>query len=114
MTKLTDERLAALKARYADTDNDVLAKDLGVPVRVIRYQAIRLGLKKRSPYPSKHGPNRQKKGRLPSEIETFMRDNFATTDDMSLARRLGVNDRTVRRWAKVLGLKKCRNNNTTH
>ena len=103
---LTAEQIELLRIRYADTDNDVLAEEFGVPSRMIGYQAVRLGLKKRSPYRPKQGPNKLRNGRLPTEIESFIRDNHAVMDDMSLARRFGVADRTVRRWAKLLGLKR--------
>lgn len=105
---LTTKQIELLRQRYADTDDEVLAKEFGVRPSVIKCHAIRFGLMKRS----KNHPVRRSKvireGIIPPDIEAFMRKYFALTFVRSMAEYLGVCETTVRRWAKRLGLKRSR------
>ena len=117
---MTDEQRAVLMERFAETRTDVLARELGVCYRTLCRWAAELGLTKSQDFRtgisaiggercSEHyGDKHPKPGRpiLDDDMRAYMQQHFATTPNMVLARVLGVNDRTVRRWASALGLKK--------
>ena len=120
MPTLTDEYRRVLKERFADTRTDDLARELGVAYRTLCRWAADMGLEKSSEFReamsaiagntcnkkrARHGRNGKCKvlddGRL-----LLMERYFATTPNKAMARMLGVNDRTVRRWASAMGLRK--------
>lgn len=118
---MTDEQRAALVARFADTRTAELAQEMGVAYRVVCRWAVHLGLKKSKGFSTAMSAiagkqnKTPRKGRKPKEFTTFddnkrayMQKYFATTPNMVLAKILGANDRTIRRWASQLGLKKDR------
>lgn len=118
---LTDEKREMLKARFAETRTAELAQELGVSYRTLCRWAAEMGLEKSQDFrqgmsavaTSKNGKLHVKRKcdswkRDNDAKKTFLRLHFATTPNMVLAKALGVNDRTIRRWAQELGLKKDR------
>ena len=108
--------------RFAETRTDVLAQELGVCYRTLCRWAVELGLAKSQDFRTSisaiggkrcfehYGDKHPKPGRpiLDDDMKAYMRQHFAVVPNMVLARILCVNDRTVRRWASALGLKKDR------
>jgi hypothetical protein len=118
---MTDEQRAVLMARFADTRTAELAQEMGVAYRVVCRWAVYLGLKKSKEFSTAMSALAGKQNKMPckgrkrEERTTFddgkkayMREYFATTPNIVLAKILGANDRTIRRWAAQLGLKKDR------
>lgn len=120
--KMTDEQKAVLLERYADTRTAELAQEFGVGYFTVSRWARVLGLTKSEDfrkgvssvatvgfvkrYGGKVGQSRHIK--LDDVKREYMRKYFATTLTPVLAETMGVNVRTVRRWAKIMGLKKDR------
>lgn len=119
---MTDEQRAVLTARFAETRTAVLAREMGVSYRTACRWAAELGLKKSQEFRTgmsavaKVGFKKRYTEKLPingrsvfdDEKKAYLRQWFATIPNMVLARELGVNDRTIRRWAQSLGLRKDR------
>lgn len=117
--RMTDEQRDAMIARFPETRTEVLAGEFGVCYRTVCRWAVKLGLKKTRRFRTsasaaarkaclKHY-NGQPPKRFQSQVtdnEAFMRQHFATTMNGVLARLLGVNERTIRRWSQDLGLRK--------
>ena len=118
---MTDEQRAELVARFTDTRTAELAQEMGVAYRVVCRWAVHLGLKKSKEFSTAMSAlagkqnEMPRKGRKRKDYTTFdnnkkayMRKYFAMTPNMVLAKALGANDRTIRRWASQLGLAKDR------
>lgn len=117
---MTKEQREVLMERYAVTRTAVLAMELGVDYRTICRWASILGLKKSKDFKSsmsamaalgykrRHAgvPRGRGSTMLNDERMAYLREYFPTTPNKILANSLGVNDRTVRRWASKLGLTK--------
>jgi len=119
--RMTDEQRAVLEARFAETRTEVLAQEMGVSYRVACRWAASLGLKKSKDFSTAMSALARAKNKVPRKGQpigasttfddgkkVYMRKYFATTPNMVLAKILGANDRTIRRWASQLGLKKDR------
>ena len=118
---LTDEQREILKARFAETRTAELAQELGVSYRTLCRWAAEMGLEKSRDFRqgmSAVATSKNEKLHVKRKCDSWKRDNdakktflrlhFATTPNMVLAKALGVNDRTIRRWAQELGLRKDR------
>lgn len=117
--RMTDEQREAMIARFPETRTEILAEEFGVCYRTVCRWAVELGLKKTRRFRTaasaaartvctKHYYGQPPK-RFQSQVtdnEAFMRQHFATTMNGELARLLGVNERTIRRWSQDLGLRK--------
>lgn len=117
--RMTDEQREAMIARFPETRTEVLAGEFGVSYRTVCRWAESLGLKKTRRFRAassaaakkaclKHyygQPPKRGRSQL-TDNEAFMRQHFATTMNGVLARLLGVNERTIRRWSQDLGLRK--------
>lgn len=117
--RMTDEQREAMMARFPETRTEVLAGEFGVSYRTVCRWAVKLGLKKTRRFlaaasaaartvSTKHyygQPPKRGRSQL-TDNEAFMRQHFATTMNDVLARLLGVNERTIRRWSQDLGLRK--------
>lgn len=117
--KLTEERRAVLRARFAETRTAELAREMGVSYRTMCRWAAEMGLEKSRDFRAGMSAIAKSKDRnlhvkrkfgssisFDEEKRTYLRQYFATTPNMVLAGILGVNDRTIRRWARALGLRK--------
>lgn len=117
--RMTDEQKALMMERYADTRTEVLAQQLGVNYRTVCRYAVALGLTKSENFKKMVSKTAGKKGVkkygvaprnyktiFDEEKKSYLQQHFATTPTTVLAAKLGVNDRTVRRWAQSLGLTK--------
>ena len=115
---MTAEQENLLRRRYADTQTDRLAVALGVSYHTVCRWAARLGLKKhedfRQSFSAINGSmernwSHRPKGegvKLSAEVTECLRRHYATTDNRVLAAHFHVNDRTIRRWANRLALRK--------
>ena len=115
---MTAEQENFLRRHYADTRTGWLAAALGVSYRTVCRWAARLGLKKhedfRQGFSAINGSierdwSHRPKGegaKLSAEVTEYLRRHYATTDNRVLAARFHVNDRTIRRWADRLALRK--------
>lgn len=115
---MTAEQENLLRRHYADTRTDRLAAALGVSYRTVCRWAANLGLKKhedfRQGFSAINGSmernwSHRPKGegaKLSTEVTEYLRRHYATTDNRVLAAHFHVNDRTIRRWADRLALRK--------
>jgi len=115
---MTAEQENLLRRHYADTRTDRLAEELGVSYRTVCRWAASLGLKKhedfRQGFSAINGSRERNwshrpKGegaKLSAEVTEYLRRHYATTDNRVLAAHFHVNDRTIRRWADRLALRK--------
>lgn len=115
---MTAEQENLLRRHYADTRTDLLAEELGVSYRTVCRWAASLGLKKhedfRQGFSAINGSmernwSHRPKGegaKLSAEVTEYLRRHYATTDNRVLAAHFHVNDRTIRRWADRLALRK--------
>ena len=115
---MTAEQENLLRRHYADTRTDRLAAALGVSYRTVCRWAAGLGLKKhedfRQSFSAINGSmernwSHHPKGegaKLSAEVTEYLRRHYATTDNRVLADHFHVNDRTIRRWADKLALRK--------
>lgn len=118
-TRMTDEQREAMIARFPETRTEILAEEFGVCYRTVCRWAVELGLKKTRRFRTAASAaartvcTKRYYGQPPkpfqsqmTDNEAFMRQHFATTKNGVLARLLGVNERTIRRWSQDLGLRK--------
>ena len=115
---MTTEQENFLRRHFADTRTDRLAAALGVSYRTVCRWAANLGLKKnedfRRGFSAINGSmerdwSHRPKGegaKLSAEVTEYLRRHYATTDNRVLAAHFHVNDRTIRRWADRLALRK--------
>ena len=117
--KMTDEMAAVIRQRFPYTKTAALARELGVSYRTVCRWAADMGITKTEDFrqgvsgiATRHRKDRygSRKGKprtlLDEGVAAWMRLHYATTPDKEVARLFGVNDRTVRRWAARLGLRK--------
>lgn len=116
--KLTEEQKEVLRERYADTRTQELADLLGVGYYSVCKAAASMGLRKSPAFcaamsanankalMAKYGKRSSKKAVLTEDGEAWLRAHYATEPDVECAKYLGISPRTVRRYAKRLGLKK--------
>ena len=115
---MTAEQENFLRRHFADTRTDLLAEELGVGYRTVCRWAASLGLEKnedfRQGFSAINGSKERNwshrpKGegaKLSAEVTEYLRRHYATTDNRVLAAHFHVNDRTIRRWADRLALRK--------
>lgn len=115
---MTAEQEDLLRRHYADTRTDRLAAALGVSYRTVCRWAANLGLEKnedfRQGFSAINGSMERNwshhlKGagaKLSAEVTEYLCRHYATTDNRVLADHFQVNDRTIRRWADRLALRK--------
>lgn len=115
---MTAEQENLLRRHFADTRTALLAEELGVNYRTVCRWAANLGLKKnedfRQGFSAINGSmerdwSHRPKGegvKLSAEVTEYLHRHYATTDNRVLAAHFHVNDRTIRRWADRLALRK--------
>lgn len=115
---MTAEQENLLRRHYADTRTDRLAAALGVSYRTVCRWASNLGLKKHEDFRQgisaiagsrerdwSHRPKGEG-AKLSAEVTEYLRRHYTTTDNRVLSAHFHVNDRTIRRWADRLALRK--------
>lgn len=117
---MTDDQRKILTKRFADTPTTVLASEMGVSYRTVCRWAAGLGLAKSKGFAAsmsatagkKHSSiygscwQLRKKPVFTDGKKTYLQERFAATPNAVLAAELGVNERTIRRWASELRLTK--------
>lgn len=100
-----------IKQDFPDRPTEEMAQDMDLNYYTVSRRATRLGVGKSSAFMhtswkkggSKKGCKRDKRTE-PSD--TYLREHFANTKNETLAARFGVDVKTIRRWARRLGLVK--------
>lgn len=111
---MTNEQENLMRQHFADTRTDRLAAELGVSYRTVCRWAASLGLRKNKDFRQAFSAINGRKmhswsyhgTKFSAEVTAFLRRHYATTDNRVLAAHFHVNDRTIRRWAVRLGLRK--------
>lgn len=114
-TKLHRQHNEKIKAEYPERRGADLAVETGLNYYTVVRKANRMGVGKSPSFMhqswvrgAKHGwkiKGEQRKA-LMRQYDEYMRAHFATTKNLELARLFGVDEKTVRRWARRLGLQK--------
>lgn len=103
-----------IKAEYAGRRTADLADEVERNYYTVSRKAKRLGVGKTDAFMrsswqkgskpwTMHGEERR---RFKTDADAYMREHFADTDNATLAAHFGVDVKTVRRWARRLGLQK--------
>ena len=101
-----------IKAEYPDRPTEAMAEELDMNYYTVSRKAKRLGVSKSETFMHaswKKGGNkngRNVKAELREAIVKYMQAHFADTRNEDLARLFSVDVKTVRRWARRLGLVK--------
>ena len=103
-----------LRRDYADRPNADMAGEHGVDYYTVSRRASRLALSKSEAFMHSSWKKGSKPWKVKGEArkpyvkaaDEYMRAHFATTSNAELARLFGVDVKTVRRWARRLGLQK--------
>lgn len=103
-----------MRRDYADRPNADMAGEHGVDYYTVSRRATRLGLSKSEAFMHASWKKGAKPWKVKGEAkqtlmkahDEYMRAHFATTKNDELARLFGVDVKTVRRWARRLGLQK--------
>ena len=100
-----------IKAEFAERPTEAIAEEMGVNYYTVARRAARLGIGKsdafmRESWKKGGGRNGCKRVKSNEESYSYLRAHFADTKNEDLARHLGVDVKTVRRWARRLGLVK--------
>lgn len=103
-----------MRREYPDRRNADMAAEQGVDYYTVSRRAARLGIQKSESFMHSSWQKGSKawtiKGEARKEFrgrcDEYMRAHFATTPNEQLARLFGVDVKTVRRWARRLGLQK--------
>ena len=114
----TDEIVAIIRHKFPYTKTEELASELGVSYRTVCRLAAKNGVRKtedfRKGLSSIAAIQRQRRYGCQTRqvfdegIAAWMYKHYTTTPDKQAAEIFNVNDRTVRRWAARLGLRKDR------
>ena len=109
--KWQNQQNEKIKAEFAERPTEAIAEEMGVNYYTVARRAARLGIGKSDAFMRKSwkkGGTRKGCKRVKSneESDNYLRAHFADTKNEDLARHLGVDVKTVRRWARRLGLVK--------
>ena len=106
-----------IRAGFPDRPTEALAGETGLNYYTVSRKATRMGVGKSAAFMHaswKKGSNRKggwkdgvTRARNREAADAYMREHFADTRNADLAVHLGVDVKTVRRWARRLGLTKC-------
>ena len=105
-----------IKAEFPDRPTAVLAEECDVNYYTVSRRATRLGVSKSPVFMHsswKKGSNKKGGWKIAGEraknieaVDAYMQEHFANTKNETLAEHFGVDVKTVRRWARRLGLMK--------
>lgn len=97
-----------IKEKYPDTPTADIAGECDLNYYTVSRKAKRLGTGKTKDFMRAHwalGDRRKCKADKTVAWE-YLRDNFSDTSNAELAKQLGADVKTIRRWARKLGLEK--------
>lgn len=105
-----------IRREYPDRPTEAMAKEMEVNYYTLSHRATRLGVSKSAEFMHTSWKKGSKKkggwkdaGERGKRIETadkYMQEHFAHTKNETLAAHFGVDVKTIRRWARRLGLVK--------
>lgn len=98
----------AIKKDFSDRLTEDMADEYGVNYYTVSRRATRLGVAKSDAFMRTHwvAGDRKGKRKIKESSDEYMKAHFADTANDELARLFGVDVKTVRRWARRLGLVK--------
>lgn len=110
-TSWINQHAEKIKAEYPDRPTEALAQEMDVNYYTVSRRATRLGVGKSAAFMHtswKKGGGRKgcKAAKYAEPSDAYMQEHFATTKNETLAKHFGVDVKTVRRWARRLGLVK--------
>lgn len=100
-----------VRQEYPDRPTEAMAQEMDVNYYTVSRRATRLGVGKSSAFMHaswKKGGGKKgcKAAKKTEPSDAYLQKHFATTNNETLARHFGVDVKTVRRWARRLGLVK--------
>lgn len=99
-----------IKAGFPDRPTAAMAQEMNVNYYTVSRRATRLGVGKSETFMHTSWGKGSKKGRKhvksTEASDVYLQEHFATTKNETLAKHFGVDVKTVRRWARRLGLMK--------
>lgn len=97
-----------IRQEYPDRKTGEMAQEMDVNYYTVSRRATRLGVSKseRFMHTSWKKGGGYKYSKYTEQSEAYMKEHFADTSNEDLAKRFGVDVKTVRRWARRLGLVK--------
>jgi len=109
INKHRERMLSAIRSEYADNPTSDVAEQTCANYYTVSRAAGKLGIKKTKSYMRKRWStgNRTSIGKERRQrIEEYLRQHFSDTRNSDLAEALGIDPKTVRRYARRLGLVK--------
>lgn len=100
-----------IRQDFPDRPTEAMAQEMHLNYYTVSRRATRLGVGKSAAFMHtswKKGGNKKgcKRGKRTEPSDTYLREHFANTKNETLAARFGVDVKTIRRWARKLGLVK--------
>ena len=103
-----------IKSKYRDRATDDLADEYGLNYYTVSRRATRLGVAKSDEFMRLSWKKGRRKWKIKGEerkqykdsADTYLKEHFHDTSNEELATLFGVDVKTVRRWARRLGLRK--------
>lgn len=107
----TNERLRIVRERYADADNEDLAREIGCTVCALQMQASKIGVRKSSiargnAMRKSIGKRQCIKGGWTEDKVRLLEERYADADNGALALELGITRKALVYRASLLGLRK--------
>ena len=106
-----NQQAEKIKAEYPDRPTEAMAQEMDVNYYTVSRRATRLGVGKSAKFMHtswKKGGGRKgcKAAKYTEPSDAYLREHFADTKNEDLAKHFGVDVKTIRRWARRLGLVK--------
>ena len=100
-----------IKSEYPERPTEAMAEEMGVNYYTVSRRATSLGMSKSAAFMHtswKKGGGKKgcKAAKKTEPSDAYLQEHFATTRNEELAKRFGVDVKTIRRWARRLGLTK--------
>lgn len=115
-TRWLNQNAEKIKAEYPDRPTEAMAQEMDVNYYTVSRRATRLGVGKSEAFMHtswKKGSSKKGGWKKTTEREKvceakdkYLQEHFATTKNETLAKHFGVDVKTIRRWARRLGLVK--------
>lgn len=98
-----------IRKDFPDRLTEDMAGEIGVSYYTVSRRATRLGVSKSQKFMHMRwasGDHKGRRGKFNGSADEYMREHFCNTSNAEIAKALGVDTKTVRRWARKLGLQK--------
>lgn len=115
-TSWINQHAEKIKAEYPDRPTEAMAQEMDVNYYTVSRRATSLGMEKSKSFmhtswkkgSAKKGgwKKRAERAKLIETADKYLKEHFATTKNETLAKHFGADVKTIRRWARRLGLVK--------